>query len=151
MKRLVFLAIGLFFLSSADAATDNIARSIFTSRVENREPTDKVGQLSNDNKKIYFFTEVIGMSGRTVTHRWQHRGHVKAQVSFKVGSNRWRIWSSKSLQPQWLGEWIVSVMDDEGNTLKEESMAYIPSRSVAATITTGATPDTAVQPPSASH
>ena len=126
MKILSFLAIALTMMSTAVSAADNVARSAFTSGVENREPIDKVGQLTNDKEKVYFFTEIKGMAGHTVTHRWEHGGDVKAEVSFKVGSDRWRIWSSKNLQPSWVGEWIVTVLDDEGKTLVEESMAYVP-------------------------
>ena len=129
MKNLSYLSLGFILISSAVSATENIARSTFTSGVENREPIDKIGQLSNDKERIYFFTEIKGMTGRTITHRWEHGGDVKAEVAFKVGSNRWRIWSSKTLQPQWLGEWIVTVVDDAGNTLVEESMAYVPNSS----------------------
>ena len=116
----------LMLLSTAVFASENIARSAFTNGVENREPVDKVGQLTNDKEKIYFFTEIKGMAGHTVTHRWEHAGDVKAEVSFNVGSDRWRVWSSKKLQPDWVGEWIVTVIDDTGKTLTEESMAYIP-------------------------
>ncbi|MDH5516506.1 MAG: DUF2914 domain-containing protein [Gammaproteobacteria bacterium] len=144
MKKLSYISLGFILLSSAVSATENIARSIFTSGVENREPIDKVGQLTNDNEKIYFFTEIKGMSGRTITHRWEHAGNVKAEVAFKVGSNRWRIWSSKTLQPQWLGEWIVTVVDDAGNTLAEESMAYIPNSSDEGVVMPSASPTSAV-------
>lgn len=113
--------------TAAQYSADNIARSAFTSGVENREPIDKVGQLTNDKEKIYFFTEIKGMAGKTVTHRWEHAGNIKAEVSFNIGSDRWRVWSSKNLQPSWVGEWIVSVVDENGNTLKEESMAYVPA------------------------
>jgi len=126
MKILSLCAVVLTMISTAVSASENIARSAFTNGVENREPIDKVGQLTNDKEKIYFFTEIKGMAGHTITHRWEHGGDVKAEVSFKVGSDRWRIWSSKNLQPQWVGEWIVTVVDDEGKTLAEESMAYVP-------------------------
>lgn len=126
MKLLSFITLLFIMLSTSVSAAENIARSAFTSAVENREPVDKVGQLTNDKEKIYFFTEIKGMAGHTVTHRWEHAGDVKAEVSFKVGSDRWRVWSSKNLQPQWVGEWIVTVVDDTGKTLAEESMAYVP-------------------------
>ena len=127
MKTMSFLTMVLMLLSTAVFASDNIARSAFTNGVENREPVDKVGQLTTDKEKIYFFTEITGMAGHKVTHRWEHGGEVKAEVSFNVGSDRWRVWSSKNLQPQWVGEWIVSVVDETGNTLVEESMAYVPT------------------------
>lgn len=126
MKIMSLIAMSVMLLSTAVSAAENISRSAFTSGVENREPIDKLGQLTNDVEKVYFFTEIKGMSGHTITHRWEHSGDVKAEVKFKVGSDRWRIWSSKNLQPQWVGEWIVTVMDDEGKTLAEESMAYVP-------------------------
>jgi len=127
MNKLSFLTVILMMFSNALFAAENIARSAFTNGVADREPIDKVGQLTNDKEKIYFFTEVKGMAGKTITHRWEHGGDVKAEVSFKVGSDRWRVWSSKNLQPHWVGEWIVSVVDDSGNTLVEESMAYVPA------------------------
>ena len=136
MKTISILAVGLMLLSTAISASENIARSAFTNGIDNREPIDKVGQLTNDKEKIYFFTEITGMAGHTVTHRWEHAGDVKAEVKFNVGSDRWRIWSSKNLQPQWVGEWIVSVIDDAGNTLSEESMAYIPASMQAGTMET---------------
>ena len=127
MKIISMLAMAFMLLSTAVSASENIARSVFTNGIDNREPIDKVGQLTNDKEKIYFFTEITGMAGHTITHRWEHAGDVKAEVTFNVGSDRWRIWSSKNLQPQWVGEWIVSVIDDAGNTLSEESMAYVPA------------------------
>ncbi|MDH5765936.1 MAG: DUF2914 domain-containing protein [Gammaproteobacteria bacterium] len=107
-----------------------VARSVFTSAVDNREPADQIGQLSNDNGLIYFFTELQGMEGRTITHRWEKDGEIKAEVSFNVGGNRWRVWSSKNLQPEWLGNWQVSIIDESGNMISQESFAYIPAADV---------------------
>ena len=123
----------LFVFSSAVLAEGKVARSTFTSGIDNREPVDQLGQLSNDNSKVYFFTEITGMAGKKITHRWEHGGEVKAEISFNVGADRWRVWSSKNLVPEWLGEWIVSVVDDAGNTLAEESMAYVPAGEAEAT------------------
>jgi hypothetical protein len=126
MKIISVVGMILCLVATGASAAGNIARSSFTTNIENREPVDKVGQLTNDNEKIYFFTEIVGMSGHKVTHRWEHAGDVKAEITFDVGSDRWRVWSSKNLQPQWTGEWIVTVLDDAGTTLAEESMAYVP-------------------------
>ena len=128
MKIMSFIAMGLVLLSTAVSASENVARSTFTTDVAEREPIDTLGQLTNDNEKVYFFTEITGMAGHTITHRWEHGGDVKAEVKFNVGADRWRIWSSKNLQPQWVGEWVVTVMDEEGKVLAEESMAYVPMK-----------------------
>ena len=90
-----------------------------------------MGQLTNDNTAINFFTEIRGMEGHAITHRWERDGEVQAEVTFNVGGNRWRVWSSKNLHPEWLGNWQVSVVDEGGNVLAQESFAYIPAADVS--------------------
>ena len=129
MSNMIKMVIAGVLLSLAGMvqAADGVARSAFTTAIEDREPVDQVGQLTNEHSKIYFFTELRGMSGHTVTHRWEQGGEVRAEVSFNVGGDRWRVWSSKNLEPSWLGEWQVSVMDEGGNVIAQESFAYIPA------------------------
>lgn len=134
MKIIKLLLAGSFVLASFSAlAEDGVARSVFTTAIDNREPVDQVGQLSNDNTAIKFFTEIMGMEGHAITHRWEKDGEVKAEVTFNVGGNRWRVWSSKNLDPSWLGNWQVSVVDEGGNLLAQESFAYIPATEAAST------------------
>lgn len=122
----------LFLASFSTMAADGVARATFATAIQDREPVDQVGQLTNDNGVVYFFTELQGLEGQTVTHRWEHGGEVRAEVSFTVGGNRWRVWSSKNLQPGWLGEWQVSVIDEGGNVMSQESFAYVPADEAAA-------------------
>jgi len=128
MNTMKMLLAGLLLMLAASAqADDGVARSVFTTGIQDREPVDQVGQLSNDHTQIYFFTEIQGMKGHTITHRWEQGGEVRAEVTFNVGGDRWRVWSSKILEPSWLGEWQVSVVDEGGNVLAQESFAYIPA------------------------
>ena len=55
---------------SETAAVDPIKRAVFTSGIEDREPVDALDSLSTDSTRVFFFTEIMGMQGRTVTHRW---------------------------------------------------------------------------------
>ena len=64
-------------------------------------------------------------------HRWSREGEVLAEVEFKVGGSRWRVWSSKSLIPEWAGEWQVAVVDGEGNVLSEKRFEFAAERSSA--------------------
>ena len=66
------------------------------------------------------------MEGHAITHRWQQGGETRAEVTFNVAGNRWRVWSSKTLVPEWIGEWQVSVVDEGGNVISQESFAYVP-------------------------
>lgn len=102
-----------------------VARSAFTSAVVDREPTDTLEQLGNDVRSVSYFTELRGLDGQTVIHRWAFGGEVLAEIPFEVGSPRWRVYSTKSLDPTRLGDWTVSVVDGRGNTLSEERLRYV--------------------------
>jgi len=47
-----------------------------------------------------------------------------AEVPFDVRGRRWRVWSSKKLQPDWIGNWTVSVVKQDGEVLAAESFTY---------------------------
>lgn len=104
------------------------SRLSFTTAINDREPVDTLSSLSNDHRQVYFFSELRGLNGQSVTHRWQHNGQVMAEVKFQVGADRWRVWSSKQLLPQWTGQWQVSVIDGAGNQLGEATLDYTPAQ-----------------------
>ena len=110
----------------------NLARAQFTSAVQDREPTDKVSNLLNDKSRIYFFTEIKDAPNQKITHRWEHDGKVVHEMSFDVGSSRWRVYSNKTLDPSQIGEWKVSVLDEAGSTLGTSTFTYEAAQAVAA-------------------
>ncbi|MEE8508807.1 MAG: DUF2914 domain-containing protein, partial [Myxococcota bacterium] len=103
------------------APTARVARATFTTGVVDREPQDSIRSLSNDNVEIFFFSEIRDGSGATIIHRWEWNGQMMAEVPFEVGGPRWRIFSSKTLDPSWLGEWTVLLVDAAGQVLSRES------------------------------
>lgn len=108
-------------------AHKHLLRSAFTRGIQNNEPIDILLSLSNQFDKVYYFTELIGMEGQVITHRWEYEGQQMADVSFSVGGPRWRVWSSKYLLPQWIGEWKVRVLDSQGNELGSDVLQYTPA------------------------
>ena len=96
----------------------------FTTAVENREPIDQVTFVSSDVRKIFFFSDLRGLAGRNVTHRWIHDGETKAEVVFEVRGPRWRVWSSKDLLEDWLGDWTVEIVTDDGEVIAAETFTY---------------------------
>ncbi len=106
--------------------TGKVTRASFTTGIENREPVDSIDTLTNDQSQVFFFTEVMNLTGQTVTHRWEYKDQVMAEVSFDVGGPRWRVYSSKRLFPGWLGDWTVVVTDASQNELGRHSLAYVP-------------------------
>lgn len=105
-------------------ARGSVARAAFTTGIKDHEPIDELKSLSNDVHTVYYFTDLHGMTGQTATHRWEYNGKVIAEVHFKVGGPRWRVWSSKTLLPEWLGQWKVSVLNGAGQLISEDALDY---------------------------
>jgi len=106
------------------ANTGTVSRASFTSAVENREPVDQLSSINNNQGEIMYFTELRDMAGQSVTHRWEHDGKVMAEVPFNVGGNRWRVYSSKKLDPSWTGSWKASVISASGETMSVSTFNY---------------------------
>lgn len=103
-----------------------VARAVFTSQIIDREPVDSLSKFYNKTNRIYFFTDLRGLAGQIVTHKWEHDGQVMAEIKFKVGSgSRWRVYSSKNLLPTWTGQWTVSVIDENGEPLNVSIFNYV--------------------------
>jgi len=105
--------------------TGRVARARFALEVTEREPSDTVRRLSNDHDQIAFFTELQGFQGQELVHRWEFGGQLMAEVPFGVGGPRWRVHSSKNLDPARLGTWTVSVVDASGNVVEQQSFDYV--------------------------
>jgi len=107
--------------------SDNIRRAIITNAIENREPVSDLTNtiVTSDINKVYLFTEVIGKANTMVTHRWFLDGKLEAEVVLKIGSNRWRTYSSKTLKtPQHYGNWQVEVVDENNQPIASVVFQY---------------------------
>ncbi len=102
-----------------------VTRSQFTHDIKDLEPVDTVSVLTSDQARIVYFTEIRGMAGQTVTHRWEYNGKIILEVPIKVGTSHWRAYSTKTLFPYWIGEWKVSVVDAAGGTLSVNTFTYM--------------------------
>ena len=109
---------------SDPAPSAEVARAQFTLAVVEREPAEAIQQLSNDHRQIYFWTELRNLAGTQVLHRWEWHGQVLAEVPFEVAGPRWRVFSSKQLETNWLGGLTVSGGTNTGGGGAQESFAY---------------------------
>jgi hypothetical protein len=105
-------------------APDPIKRAVFTFGIEEREPIDDVDSVSTDSTHVFFFTEIVGQTGTTITHRWIYDGETMAEVPFQIGGPRWRVYSSKKFIPEWTGSWKVAVVDPDGIVMSEKTLVY---------------------------
>ena len=110
--------------STTTPAGVQVARAVFARAIVDREPQDVVSGIDGTSEQLYFFTEILGMQGQTVRHRWEYAGQVMAEVEFKVSAQRWRIFSSKRFLPGQTGPWTVSVIDETGRVLRSETLGH---------------------------
>lgn len=102
----------------------SVSRATFTRAVVNHEPVDFLTQTGQTQQHLYFFSELKGLTGDTVTHRWEVDGNVVAEIPFAVGGPKWRVWSSYTINRK--GTWIVRVVNAKGVVLQEKTLASDP-------------------------
>jgi len=128
MKYIIKLLMlcGALLAGYAQAESETgVSRSAFTLEIKNKEPVSELKTITNDAGSVYFFTELLGLSGHTITHRWEYNNRTLAEVSFEIGADRWRTWSNKSILPGWTGIWTVSVLDEGGNVIEQSEFNYV--------------------------
>ena len=103
-----------------------VALAQFTTAIENREPIDQITFVGNDVEKVFFYTDLRDLDGQTISHRWLHNGTVVANVPFEVRGPRWRVWSSKRMLPDLIGDWTVEIVTQEGEVIASETFTYTP-------------------------
>ncbi|GAB4508250.1 MAG: hypothetical protein Tsb0026_06650 [Sulfuricaulis sp.] len=117
-----------------------VTRSLFTRDIKDLEPVDTVSTLTNELSRIVYFTEIHDMAGQTVMHRWEYNGKIILEVPIKVGTSRWRAYSTKTLFPSWVGEWKVSVVDAAGGTLSVNTFTYMKKPETPTSVATNPAP-----------
>ena len=119
------LILALILFTAGPATAGEISRALFTTGIDGREPVAMVDSMdSATSNSISFFTEINNMSGETVTHQWTHHDKVMFEKTFEVKAARWRVWTSKTLIPDWTGTWTVNVLDNERTLLASKSFEY---------------------------
>lgn len=108
-----------------------VTRALFTSKLKKNEPGNEVLILENNNQNLYFFSEVKNMHGKTIFHRWEHRGDKVFEQKFKVSMKSEKLISRHKLDPAKTGEWMVIITDDRGWPIKATMFKYVKKGSFA--------------------
>lgn len=121
---LAVMALVAVAASPAIAADGTITRAQFTSAVLDREPVDEITTVDSDTGSVFFFTEFRNFEGTTASHRWIYNGEVRFELSFKIRGSRWRVYSQKSLPAEWLGDWKVEIVAEDGTVLAAHNLRH---------------------------
>lgn len=103
-----------------------LKRAQFSTGISQREPQDtihdQVTLTELPENRLYLFTEVRGKAGQVIHHRWIYKNRVMADIPIKIGSDRWRCYTSKRLNENLLGKWQIEITDDQLNVLYSNSV-----------------------------
>jgi hypothetical protein len=103
----------------AEQSSAHLAEAVVCQDVVNRAPVGSGDVFAKEIPKVYCYTHVVGATpGTQLTHNWYYKGTLKASVKLKVGSLDFRTWSSKTMIPQWAGEWMVEILDADGKPME---------------------------------
>ncbi len=122
ITSIIIMGMGLIYSHLLWAGS--VDRAQFTMDIVDREPVDKVETLGTDTTQINYFTELKGLEGHTITHQWVYNDQIMFERSFVVGGPRWRVWTSKTLQPGWTGLWTVNTLDEDRSQLMTQGFQY---------------------------
>lgn len=104
-----------------------VAHAQFTTKFDRRLPANQVSVVEDPHQAVSFYTEIVGMHGQTVTHRWSYDGEVVYQVSSMINGSKWRFWSTQILPADKPGTWRVDVLDEMNTILRSLRLEYRPA------------------------
>ncbi len=104
----------------AAAADFMIETAIICRDVVDLEPQGAGDVFSTDLEKVVCFTRVVGAAEDTqILHNWYFDEKLVASVRLHVGSANWRTYSSKTILPEYAGEWKGEILASDGKLLKK--------------------------------
>ena len=96
-------------------------RALFTTRIQDKEPVDDLASVTAATRQVSFFTELRNLNGKVATHRWSVKGQVVYSKDFRVGAQRWRVWSTKTITP-FSGQVVVVQILVNGQVVTQETL-----------------------------
>lgn len=119
----------LTLLASSQAADTGVTQAVITTGITSSAEPETTNLTVVDHRvgTITFFTEIVGLRGQTVTHRWYYNGKEISTVSLNIASARTINWSRSSIAPSQLGDWEAKVVDANGRTLASRSFSVVQS------------------------
>ena len=117
---LIVALAGLLVVANPAVAEEiSVAQAVICQAVVDRAPVGAGDVIPAGTERAFCFTHIVGAQAETeVTHNWYYQGNLKASVVLPVRNADWRTWSSKTLLPEWRGEWMVEILSKEGTPLE---------------------------------
>ncbi|MEL0628292.1 DUF2914 domain-containing protein [Psychromonas aquatilis] len=117
---------GLFSQPNTTIFSDNIKRFSLAPYINGKEPAGDFSSLTfkKNITTIWAFSEAINLRNETLYYVWKLNGKQLAKVRVGVGADRWRSNSSKLVQKNMQGNWLVELQDSQGKVLANSKFTY---------------------------
>jgi len=113
------LAVAFCLPSLGQARQLYVQESAVGTYVAERQPYGTATHFSSEVGRLVAFTRIVGAQANTrVTHKWYYGEQLMAEVQLRIGGDSWRTWSSKNIVSDWVGEWRVEVIAEDGTKLE---------------------------------
>ena len=119
LTLIVSLTLVALLFTGALAQEITVSQAVVCQQIVDRMPVGSGDVIPAGSERVYCFTRIDGAQAETeITHNWYYKGALKASVVLPVRTSEWRTWSSKTLLPEWTGEWMVEVLSKDGTPLE---------------------------------
>ena len=111
----------------SEILSDKIKRFVISRAVQSNEPVGTINDINFDANNIatvYAYSEVRELKDKNLYYVWSLDGKDIAKVKVDVGSNLWRSYSSKFIQPSMHGEWKIELQNEKGENLAVNQFNY---------------------------
>ena len=119
--RLLFIALGLFFIypfsaGSQSSAPIALVEAVLCEDIQGFVPQNRTTVFSIERRTAFCFTAFDPVPQKTVIyHHWFHRDIPSARIKLTLKPPRWSSYSSIQLRAEDIGPWRVEITDDQGN------------------------------------
>lgn len=117
---LVLISAAILFAQPPAAVT--VEQIDICTAIENRIPVGADTAFAANVGQLYCFTKLNSAQDTTVIkHVWFYNNRQMAEVDLTMKAKSWRTWSSKTIAPEWKGDWQVEIQNAAGDIIDKKS------------------------------
>lgn len=116
-------------MTAAQSANGPVTRMVITTGLDAKAyPVSNLSTVDSTIGRVLFYTEIAGIPGIPVAHRWIYQGVLVANVVLPVNASYVRVWSWLNVDSTMVGQWEAQVTDINGYILGTRSFQIVNPR-----------------------
>ncbi len=106
-----------------------VARMVITTGLDAQAyPISNLSTVDSTIGRVLFYTEIAGIPGIPVAHRWIYQGVLVATIVLPVNASYVRVWSWLNIDSSHVGNWEAQVVDINGYVLGSRQFQVVNPR-----------------------